>query len=380
MAFYKTAAELEKGLELSENAPDFVLAERPTDSTGTNGTLIESPPTQENRRPRFASWLCIPKILTRLWTSKSASRLQTHGRMAPTKVRRLQDFPRGFPKLACFLDSDDSFMVYRRFGTVYSRLLLHEQDEMRRVEATLNSMDKTDEYHGNAQYLMSPELDAKRQSFPDEWPRQSRPQLMEQLKRKALDYAEFVLKAQQLKALGQPSTRDYRSVLHFMENDGGQTYDEEMSFIYEKEDLISLRPGREYARLDSIVERMLRLLRCRFTIFLFLSKETKDKTDDLSIYYYDRSRISTFVTFLITLAILVLLIIPIWLLYKCSITDTVATSPDTIGIITVSTLIFSAMLLAFTKAKRHEVLAVSAGYCAVLVVFLGNVISYGMGQ
>ncbi|MCJ1401337.1 hypothetical protein MMC11_004549 [Xylographa trunciseda] len=297
--------------------------------------------------------------------------------MAPTKVRRLQDFPRGFPKLACFLDSDDAFMVYRRFGTVYSRLLLHEQDEMRRLEATLNSMDKTDEYHGNTQYLMSPELDAKRQDFPDEWPGHSRPQVLEQLKRTALNYADLVLKTQQLKAMGQPSNRDYRSVLHFMENDGGQTYDEEMSFIYEKEDLITLRPGREYAWLDSIVERMLRVLRCRFTVLLFSSKETKSKTDDSSIHYYDRGRISVLVTFLITILILVLLIIPIWLLYKCSIINTIATSPDTMGIISVSTLIFSAMLSAFTKAKRHEILAASAGYCAVLVVFLGNVNSYG---
>ena len=51
-----------------------------------------------------------------------------------------------------------------------------------------------------------------------------------------------------------------------MENDGGQTFDEEMSFIYEKEDLITLRPGREYAWLDSIVERVLRDFRCRFTV------------------------------------------------------------------------------------------------------------------
>ena len=36
--------------------------------------------------------------------------------------------------------------------------------------------------------------------------------------------AELLLKAQQLKALERPSNRDYRSVLNFMENDGGQLY------------------------------------------------------------------------------------------------------------------------------------------------------------
>ena len=77
------------------------------------------------------------------------------------------------------------------------------------------------------------------------------------------DKAELLLKAQQLKALDRPSNRDYRSVLSFMENDGGQLYEEDMEFIYEKEDLVTLRPGREYAWLDGLLERTLKLLRCR---------------------------------------------------------------------------------------------------------------------
>lgn len=75
--------------------------------------------------------------------------------------------------------------------------------------------------------------------------------------------AELLLKAQQLKALDRPSNRDYRSVLHFMENDGGQLFEEDMGFIYEKEDLVTLRPGREHAWLDGILERTLKVLRCR---------------------------------------------------------------------------------------------------------------------
>lgn len=75
--------------------------------------------------------------------------------------------------------------------------------------------------------------------------------------------AELLLKTQQLKGLDKPSNRDYRSVLHFMENDGGQLFKKDMEFIYEKEDLVTLRPGREHAWLDGFLERMLRVLRCR---------------------------------------------------------------------------------------------------------------------
>lgn len=77
------------------------------------------------------------------------------------------------------------------------------------------------------------------------------------------DKAELLLKAQQLKALERPSNRDYQSVLSFMENDGGQLFEEDMGFIYEKEDLVTLRPGREYAWLDGLLERTLKVLRCR---------------------------------------------------------------------------------------------------------------------
>ncbi|KAF6226905.1 hypothetical protein HO133_008346 [Letharia lupina] len=297
--------------------------------------------------------------------------------MSKPKVRKLQDYPRGFPKISCFLDSDDAFMVYRRFGSVYSRLLLSKQDEMSRMEATLLAMDQTDHADGNESYLMSRPFDVEREEIPEVWKGQSRVKLLERMEKVALEYAELLLKAQKLKAMDRPSNRDYRSVLHFMENDGGQLFEEDMGFIYEKEDLITLRPGREYAWLDGLLERTLKVLRCRLIKFFFCPKETRDKTDDKDIHYYDRDRISTCVTMMITTIVLALLVVPIWLLYRFSIQGTIATSPDTIGVVLVFTLVFSAALTGFTKARRHEIVAASAGYCAVLVVFLGNVNNVG---
>ncbi|MCJ1371566.1 hypothetical protein MMC20_002784 [Loxospora ochrophaea] len=155
------------------------------------------------------------------------------------------------------------------------------------MEATLHGMDKTDNANGDNEYLMSCTSDNERENFPREWP-ESRTQLMGRMEKKALEYgkdkrrlncfelskmqAELLLKTQQLKALDSPSTRDYRSALHFMENDGGQLFEEESGFIYEKHDLISVRPGREHAWLDGIIERVLLALRCKLTRFIFCSK------------------------------------------------------------------------------------------------------------
>ena len=99
----------------------------------------------------------------------------------------VEDFPRGFPKLARFLDSDDNFMVYRRFGTVCSRLILSKQDEISKMERLLHSMDKMDARGESAKYLMSHTLDVERDGIPELWP-ESRPQLMEKLEKKILEY------------------------------------------------------------------------------------------------------------------------------------------------------------------------------------------------
>lgn len=53
----------------------------------------------------------------------------------------MQDCKRGYPRLAAFLDSDENFMVYRRFGYLQSRLLLEKQDELRLLEEKLDILD-----------------------------------------------------------------------------------------------------------------------------------------------------------------------------------------------------------------------------------------------
>jgi hypothetical protein len=50
--------------------------------------------------------------------------------------------PKGYPKLAAFLDSDENFMTYRRFGYLQSRLLVEKQNDLQVLEDTLDRMDQ----------------------------------------------------------------------------------------------------------------------------------------------------------------------------------------------------------------------------------------------
>ncbi len=64
---------------------------------------------------------------------------------------------------------------------------------------------------------------------------------------------------------------------------------------------------------------------------------------------------------IMTFLILVLLVVPVWLLYRMSVAGKIATNASSIGVVLSFTLIVAAVLSAFTKAKRHEILACSAG-------------------
>lgn len=80
--------------------------------------------------------------------------------------------------------------------------------------------------------------------------------------------------------------------------------------------------------------------------------------------FYTRERIDLLASLVITLGIVALLIVPIYLLYNLvshtnGTLDRSATAVC-IGVLLVFTLLFSAVLSLFTRAKRHEILGAAA--------------------
>jgi hypothetical protein len=72
-------------------------------------------------------------------------------------------------------------------------------------------------------------------------------------------------------ALNKPAARDYKSVEAYI-FDKKPLVDEETGFIYRKEDLITLRDGREMALLDSFTEKMLQIFHCSLLQVLYTSR------------------------------------------------------------------------------------------------------------
>lgn len=76
----------------------------------------------------------------------------------------------GYPNLGAFLDSDESFRIYRQFGYLQSRLLLEKQDELRRLEERLDEIDKEDDLEAESRARLktrdlAPEYAAERKEM-----------------------------------------------------------------------------------------------------------------------------------------------------------------------------------------------------------------------
>jgi len=280
-------------------------------------------------------------------------------------VRVLEHSPEGYPRLAALLDSDEKFMLYRRFGFLQARILLNKQDELRELEKDLDRLDKVDEGK-------DPSLLKSREK--DDAANGRRKKLLYDIEEKFKEYVQLLTAARDIASLNRPPTRDYLSVKSYFDEEAPLCNVE--SYIYCKEDIITLKPGRETAWLDAFIEAVLQKLSSTFIRYLFCSPELYQKTDPrvTGIMLYSRRRIDIVASLVITAMVLALLIVPVYLLWHLTRAMQSGTATAiVIGVLLVFTLVFSGTLSLLTRARRHEILASAAAYCAVLVVFIGNV-------
>lgn len=55
--------------------------------------------------------------------------------------RAVRDYPDGYPQLSAWINTDDNFRVYRRYGELRNRILLHYQLKLAKLEERLEQMD-----------------------------------------------------------------------------------------------------------------------------------------------------------------------------------------------------------------------------------------------
>ncbi|KAF2002301.1 hypothetical protein P154DRAFT_618706 [Amniculicola lignicola CBS 123094] len=289
-----------------------------------------------------------------------------------TITSTLESYPCGYPQLAGFQSSESSFSIYRTFDYLHSRVILQLQDELRDCEENLSDMDYLDSKNGREKCLTSRMGDLK-QTRKDKQSSSKRVDLLATIATKLIQYDQVLVGARKLGAFQRPSARDYRSVRRFFYNEKPLSSMSEEQYILRKEDLVTLRHGREWATFDGWVEGLVSKFPWKWlTRKLFTTPELRKKSTSDTIFYYSPSRIEQFVCLIITFIIFVLLVLPVVAMYKLTYVGNRNNLFDAIGILVAFTLLFSAAMGMLTKAKRHELFAASAAYCAVLVVFISN--------
>jgi hypothetical protein len=173
----------------------------------------------------------------------------------------VEEYPKGYPLLAAFQSSEPSFSIYRSFDYLHSRVILNMQDELRVLEKRLERLDNEDSNslsEDTNKCVRSRDSDDRRART--EGKPSQRAALLSDICDKLCRYDEILQKARGMNGFQQPSKRDWGSLRRWFDDEKPLAYEAEGEFIRKKEDLITLRQGREWAGFDGWVESSIKLL------------------------------------------------------------------------------------------------------------------------
>lgn len=159
----------------------------------------------------------------------------------------------------------------------------------------------------------------------------------------------------QIRLMQKAPQKDINSISRWLENHPNAILDAEASYITRRDDLVRVT-RRIKSPLRKFLERS-----SRFRSWSLFRKRTADAE---SIQYLSDWRIDAFVS-AITIAVgLAMLIAPLWIL------NAVDRAKTKLGVITAFICVFLVLVNSSSSARPFETLAATAGYAAVLVVFL----------
>lgn len=87
---------------------------------------------------------------------------------------------------------------------------------------------------------------------------------------------------------------------------------------------------------------------------------------------YSLSRLDKIVSILVSFIVFCLLILPLITIYRLNYPRTSSSTVKSIGVLAAFAVIFSSTLSVVTRTSRHELFVASAGYCAILLVFISG--------
>ncbi|EUC29461.1 hypothetical protein COCCADRAFT_29450 [Bipolaris zeicola 26-R-13] len=272
-----------------------------------------------------------------------------------------QSFLSGYPSLAAFIasDRDQTTTIFKRFNRLAARHLLHLQSQLAELQAEQDALDRKDalgplevkQYSRNWAEFTAATVNDPHQK--------RRKELSDEIGQTLKEYREALLYESQLASLPRPPKRTLEAFrFKFFNYGSGKPYPtlgaHSRALFDDDDDLVVLKVQD----------------RDRLTAFLqdHCSRIFKVEKDRDGILYSSDQRIARTVTILCTLNAAALLVGAIVTLYAIS------SEKSKLGVIALFTALFAANVGILTNSRRSEVFAATAGYAAVLVVFVsGNI-------
>lgn len=290
-------------------------------------------------------------------------------------INSLDDYDPGYGKVAAIGDLDGDFLVFRKFGWLHNYALLYLQDELVQQQDEIEAFDRWESRNGDPAKLVSRRKDhAFRES--------RRKELVGKLHAKLAQYDELLLRLQKIQAIKRPTERSQSNLSNLISNTQSLVSDES-DWVRYGPDLAAVGRGSEHGWLNTFIEDTLNMISVTLTKNIFRSHEQRLKTGKEDLQLLSAERLDIFLQTVLTIIATVLLLAPVFTLFRLQpTTQAEFRSKSNYQILTVFvfTLVFSASCSIFTKAKRQEIFAATAAYCAVLVVFLGNTSNVMMSQ
>ncbi|KAF8852360.1 hypothetical protein BDZ45DRAFT_730216 [Acephala macrosclerotiorum] len=272
---------------------------------------------------------------------------------------RYGDYSEGWPRLAAFMESSDSFGIYRKFGVCYARLLAIHMSNITEMETELKELDKRDEAGGEDTNWRL------KNRYHKEGLDTSKRDLEHKMEKELLSYATLLEKFGYIKSFSHTPARDHDSVFKWIW--ANQPLDpSEDGWIFHPDDFVSLVPPRRN-RFESFILSHLDGWPNSCFKKLFQTSKQLQQSRDSAVKFYCKARINMLARLMAVFSAVIILFIPVILFFLTSMSR-----PWMTVVVLAFDFIFSVVISLLTDAGDKEIFIGTATYCAVLVTFLGN--------
>ncbi|KAK7932555.1 hypothetical protein PG985_003267 [Apiospora marii] len=282
--------------------------------------------------------------------------------------------------------SDSDFFAVRRFDRLHSRAILNLQDQLVEIEENLDELDAIYSSKGTKvrggippevielssleqgrQAIeadssdISPLRDINNGTIRDDMPQ--RASLISEMIPKIAEYDKLLLDYAAVRSLGSAPNRNVKNLDAWFKNNRGAIMESETNFIQHTGELIAVSQPKSTLR-QWFELRIVYGTRSCFSLFRRTRRTKMSRRDQEDTYVFSNESLDAFSTIATFAVALAMLVAPLWVLQSLQALHL------KLVVITGFVVLCLLFLTFATLGRPFERLATTAGYSAVLVVFL----------